>query len=91
MKNGETFDFIIVGSGSAGCVLTNRLSEIPEWKILLLEVGEEATPLTDIPPLAPFFQFTNYNWNYLSEKEENINLGKENIKIEIKTKHCRIF
>ncbi|XP_060533574.1 glucose dehydrogenase [FAD, quinone]-like [Cylas formicarius] len=71
----ETYDFIIVGSGSAGSVLANRLSENQKWKILLLEVGDEAIPLTDIPVLAPVFQFSKIDWNYKAEKQDGACLG----------------
>ncbi|KAL3271332.1 hypothetical protein HHI36_021820 [Cryptolaemus montrouzieri] len=70
------FDFIIIGAGSAGGVIANRLSEISEWKILLLEVGKQPPSFfVDIPMLAPALQFTDLNWGFLNEKQDNIGLG----------------
>ena len=38
---GETFDYVIVGAGTAGCLLANRLSADPGTRVLLLEAGAE--------------------------------------------------
>ncbi|XP_025262777.1 glucose dehydrogenase [FAD, quinone]-like [Camponotus floridanus] len=43
------FDFIIVGSGSAGSVVANRLTEVEDWKILLIEAGDNPSVLNEIP------------------------------------------
>lgn len=62
------YDFIIVGGGTAGCVLANRLSANPKWNVLLLEAGPEETLLMDIPALTHTYQLSDViNWQFKTE------------------------
>ncbi|WKD49190.1 aldehyde dehydrogenase family protein [Microbulbifer spongiae] len=71
----EVFDFIIVGAGSAGCVLANRLSQIPRFKVLLLEAGDEDnSPLIRLPfGVFPLYHMKRYNWGFWSQEDEQLN------------------
>ncbi|EDS29165.1 conserved hypothetical protein [Culex quinquefasciatus] len=64
----EEYDFIIVGAGSAGSVVANRLSENPDWKILLLEAGGDPPIESEIPGLFLHIQQSASDWNYHAER-----------------------
>ena len=68
------FDYIIVGAGSAGCVLANRLSEDPRVRVLLLEAGpRDWHPFIHMPAgLARLVTRTDINWNYHTEPEPQL-------------------
>ena len=58
------YDFIIIGAGSAGAVVANRLSEISNWKVLILEAGGDETIFSDIPGAVQYLQRTDIDWQY---------------------------
>ena len=65
------YDFIIIGAGSAGCVLADRLSQDPACRVLLLEAGpRDWNPLIHMPAgLGRLVSNTSVNWNYYTEPE----------------------
>ena len=71
----ETFDYVIVGAGSAGCVLADRLTEDGRSTVLLLEYGgSDRSFFIQMPAaLAIPMNSKTYNWGYLSEPEPNLN------------------
>ncbi len=68
------FDFIIVGAGSAGCALANRLSEPPENRVLVLEFGgTDAGPFIQMPAALSYpMNMSRYDWGYESEPEPHL-------------------
>ncbi|CAL8138974.1 unnamed protein product [Orchesella dallaii] len=59
------YDFVVVGGGSAGCVVAARLSENPDHKVLLLEAGGNPNPLSFVPLAVPFLQnHPATDWKY---------------------------
>jgi choline dehydrogenase len=68
-----TYDFIIIGAGSAGCVLANRLSENPNHKVLLLEAGGPDKKMEIHIPAgyAKLFK-TNVDWGFFTEPQKHV-------------------
>ena len=71
----DAFDFIIIGAGSAGCVLANRISADPENRVLLVEAGGSDNNLLVQMPTALSYPMAmqRFNWGYESDPEPELN------------------
>jgi choline dehydrogenase-like flavoprotein len=74
----QEFDYIIVGAGSAGCVLAARLSQDPGVRVALVEAGgRDDAPEIAMPVAFPQLFKTRYDWDYATEPEQA--LGRRRI------------
>jgi len=68
------YDYIIVGAGSAGCVLANRLSAAADRRVLLLEAGgPDTSPLIHTPAMETALQDTLHDWRYRTVPQSHLN------------------
>ncbi|KAJ8682937.1 hypothetical protein QAD02_018729 [Eretmocerus hayati] len=78
LKNDIEFDFIIAGGGSAGSVVASRLSENPNWRVLLIERGDDPSFLSDIPGFLLLLQNGLQDYNYKVVPDNSFCLGMKN-------------
>ncbi|XP_075722075.1 glucose dehydrogenase [FAD, quinone]-like isoform X2 [Rhipicephalus microplus] len=71
------YDYIIVGGGSAGCVLASRLSADPRRTVLLIEAGGVENAATDIPLLAITHFHGPFDWDYRTVPQKHACLGMD--------------
>ncbi len=68
------YDYIIIGAGSAGCVLAHRLSADPNVKVLLLEAGgSDDAALVRTPGLVGLLWRTRFDWNFFTTPQARVN------------------
>ena len=71
----NNIDIVIIGAGSAGCILANKLINNTNYNILLIEAGpKDSSPIVHVP-LGYGMTFYNkkINWNFYSEKQNKLN------------------
>ncbi|XP_050346287.1 ecdysone oxidase-like [Nymphalis io] len=79
----EEYDFIIVGGGSAGSVIADRLSECPQYKVLVIEAGDNPPFESLVPALFPYLSYSQYDWNISSVIESNAGNGRKSKEFNI--------
>ena len=79
MSDAETYDYVIVGAGSAGCVLANRLTASGQHRVLLIEAGPRDTNPWIHVPLGYGKHFTNPKVNWLYQTADEPHCDNRNI------------
>ncbi|KAK9885236.1 hypothetical protein WA026_010739 [Henosepilachna vigintioctopunctata] len=70
-KIDAAYDFVIVGGGTAGCVLARRLAENSSASILIIEAGGRGNGVLSVPVISPLLQQSNFDWKYKTTRQSN--------------------
>lgn len=67
-----SYDYVVVGSGSAGAVVAHRLAQTGRFHVLLLEAGGPQSAVSDMPGLTTSLVGTEMDWQYRTVPQKNI-------------------
>ncbi|CAH0591703.1 unnamed protein product [Chrysodeixis includens] len=73
VQSGATYDYIIVGAGTAGSVIASQLTEEAHISVLLIEAGGDAPLESTMPAAVAFLKNSSYDWNYIAEPDLHSN------------------
>ncbi|XP_041988502.1 glucose dehydrogenase [FAD, quinone]-like [Aricia agestis] len=70
ITDNQVFDFVIIGGGTAGCVIANRLTEVGNWSVLLVEAGDDPPFLSESPGLSLLSMPALPEWELYTEDDK---------------------
>jgi choline dehydrogenase-like flavoprotein len=74
-KIDDTYDYIVIGAGSAGSVVASRLSERARIKVLIVDAGSAETVVSDMPSMTPMLWGSEMDWNFTISPQTNSHFG----------------
>ncbi|VVC99737.1 unnamed protein product [Leptidea sinapis] len=76
----DSYDFVVAGGGTAGAIVAARLSENPQWKVLLIEAGGDEPAQSSVPAwVTAYWGRNDTDWNYHTERQEKACLNNGGI------------
>ncbi|XP_014368558.2 glucose dehydrogenase [FAD, quinone] [Papilio machaon] len=77
------YDFVVVGGGTAGCVVASRLSENRKWRVLVVDAGPEEPKMALIPGLTSEFKGSSVDWQYAMRPKKGFCQNRHELGCEV--------